>query len=134
MRKDPQTIYSIVQESFEKLLNNDDDEKMNDILIELNKKMLNYIQQLSTPISIINQELNSLLIIASKELTEKLSEQKNLITDFNNEMQNCLNSINVKDANSFQIFNTLGQDKRWGRFISLNDEIITLMRKEIGVQ
>ena len=42
--------------------------------------MFNYIQQLSTPLSIINQELNSLLIIASKELTGKLSEQKNLIS------------------------------------------------------
>lgn len=49
-------------------------------------------------------------------------------------MQNCLNRINVKDGNSFQILNTLGQDNRWKRFISLNDEIITLMRQEIGVE
>lgn len=134
MRKDPQTICSIAMDFYEKLFKEDNTENMNDILIELNKKMFNYIQQLSTPLSIINQELNSLLIIASKELTGKLSEQKNLIADFSNEMQNCLNSINIKDTNSFQILNTLGQDKRWERFISLNDEIITLMRKEIGIE
>ena len=113
---------------------NDSIECINETVIEFNKKMFNYIQQLSTPLSIINQELNSLFIIASKELTEKLNEQKNLIIDFNNEMQNCLNRINVKDGNSFQVLNTLGQDNRWRRFISLNDEIITLMRQEIGVE
>lgn len=135
MRKDPQTIFSIVLDFCEKLTkNNDDSEAMNETVIEFNKELFNYIQQLSTPLSIINQELNSLLIIASKELKEKLSEQKNLIIDFSNEMQNCLNRINVKDGNSFQILNTLGQDNRWKRFISLNDEIITLMRQEIGVE
>ncbi len=134
MRKNPQTIFSIVQDFSEKLLMNDNIEYINETAIEFNKKMFNYIQQLSTPLSIINQELSSLLIIASKELTEKLNEQKSLIIDFNNEMQNCLNRINVKDGNSFQILNTLGQDNRWRRFISLNDEIITLMRKEIGVE
>lgn len=28
----------------------------------------------------------------------------------------------------------MGQEARWQRFISLNNEIITLMRKEIGVE
>ncbi len=57
-----------------------------------------------------------------------------MITDFNNEMQNCLNSIKIKDGNSFQKLRTIGQENRWKRFISLNNEIIFLMRKEIGTK
>ena len=65
---------------------------------------------------------------------QKVEEQKNLIIDFNNEMQNCLNKISIKDGNSFQILNTIGQDNRWRRLSSLNNEIITIMRKEIGIE
>lgn len=134
MRKDPKNIFRILQEFGEKILKDDNVENIEDAVIEFNRKLFNYIQEYSTPLNIINQELNSLLIIASKELTDKLNEQKILITDFNNEMQNCLNKINVKDGHSFQVLNTIGQDNRWKRFVSLNNEIISLMRKEIGVE
>jgi len=82
---------------------------------------------------IIKQELNALFLIASSELLTKLDELKDLITDFNDEAQNCLSRINVKDGNSFQVLNTLGQTARWQRFKELNEEIISLMRKEIDI-
>lgn len=134
MHKDPKMINDIFIKSFSEILVGKNQEEMNDALIEFNRKLFEYVKQSITPLSIINQELNSLLIIASNELIIKLNEQKDLITDFNNEMQNCLNSINIKDGNSFQNLRTIGQDNRWKRFISLNNEIISLMRKEIGVK
>jgi hypothetical protein len=49
-------------------------------------------------------------------------------------MQNCLSRINVRDVNSFKVFETMTHDKRWGEFSVLNDEIIMLMRKELDVK
>ena len=133
MRKDPQTIYNVIQEFVTKILNGNNEES-NDAVIEFNQQLLDYLKRSCSLLTIINQELNSLLIIASKELLEKVVEQKNLIIDFSNEMQNCLNKINIKDSNTFQILNTIGQENRWSRLSSLNNEIITIMRKEIGVE
>lgn len=134
IRKDPNTIFDIVENSYTKILKGSSQEELNNAVIELNQQMLDYIRRISAPLSIVNQELNVLLLIASKELVEKLEEQKSLITDLNNEMQNCLNKINVKDGTSFQVLNTIGQNNRWNRFTSLYNEIIALMRKEIDVK
>jgi len=134
MRKDPKMIYDTIIKSFSEILIGKNQEEINDALVKFNRQLLEYVKQFTTPLSIINQELNSLLIIASNELIKKLNEQKDLITDFNNEMQNCLNSINIKDGNSFQKLRTIGQENRWKRFTSLNNEIISLMRKEIGAK
>lgn len=133
MRKDPRAIFNIAQEFVTKILNGNNKE-INDDLIEFNQQLLDYFKRACYLLTIINQESNSLLIIASKELLRKVEEQKKLIIDFNNEMQNCLNRINIKDGNSFQVLNTIGQDNRWHRLSSLNNEIITLMRKEIGIE
>ena len=133
MRKDPRTIFNVTQEFITKILNGNNEE-INDAVIEFNRQLLDYFKRTCYLLTIINQESNSLLIIASRELLQKIEEQKNLIIDFNNEMQNCLNKINIKDGNSFQILNTIGQDNRWRRLSSLNNEIITLMRKETGIE
>lgn len=133
MRKDPQAIWSLFHEFISNLLNSNSEETSN-ALIKFNKQLYDYIERSCSSLSIINQELNPLLLIASRDLSKKLNEQKSLITDFNNELQNCLHKINCKDGNSFKNLETIGQNKRWNRFITLNDEIISLMRKEIGVE
>ena len=133
MRKDPQAIFDIVQDSFTRILKGDKDERDN-ALIELNKQLLDYVRRSASSLSIVNQESTPLLLIASKELSEKIKEQKNLTADFSNELQNGLNKVNINDGNSFQVLNTIGQDKRWKRFSSLNTEILTLMRKEIDIK
>ncbi len=130
VRKDPQAIFDIVPDSFTRILTGDKD----NALIELNEQLLDYVRRSASSLSIVNQESTSLLLIASKELSEKIKEQKNLTTDFSNELQNCLNKVNTKDGNSFKILNTIGQDKRWERFSSLNTEILTLMREEIDIK
>lgn len=134
MRKDPKNIFSVTMESLSKIMVLENEEDINYTLIEFNRQLFEYVNQFTIPLSIINQELNSLLIIASKDLTEKLNEQKSLITDFNNEMRNCLNIVNVKNVDSLQILETIGHEERWKRLISLNKEIVTLMRKEIGIE
>lgn len=134
MRKDPQSILDKALEHFTTILISDSQNDINNTITNFNQQLFDYIKQASAPLYIINQEINSLLLIASADLIIKLKEQKDLITDFQNEIQKCLNSINIKDINSFQNLNTMGQEARWQRFISLNNEIITLMRKEIGVE
>lgn len=134
MRKDPQIIFEIIKESYGKILKSKNQEETNVAIMELNQQLFDYIQRLSIPLTIISQEINSLLLIASTELTKKLEAQKNLIIDFNNEIQNCLDKINVRDEKSFQELKTIGHDNRWNNFTTLNNEIMILMRKEIGVK
>lgn len=134
MRKDPRSILDKALEHFTTILISDNQDDINNTIANFNQQLFDYIKQASTPLYIINQEINPLLLIASADLIIKLKEQKDLITDFQNEIQKCLNSINIKDINSFQNLDTMGQEARWQRFISLNNEIITLMRKEIGVE
>jgi hypothetical protein len=49
-------------------------------------------------------------------------------------MRNCLSVISAKDPNSFKKLETMGHDTRWAEFQELNNEIITLMRKEINIK
>jgi len=133
IRKDPQAVYGITTDLMVKIMNGNSEE-INNAVINFNQQLFDYVKRSCEPLLIIKQELNALLLIASSELLVRLNELKELITDFNNEAQNCLNQINVKDGNSFQVLNTLGQNTRWQRFKELNEEMIALMRKEIGIQ
>lgn len=132
IRKDPQAIYGITTELMVKVMQGSSEE-INNAVIDFNQQLLDYVKRSCEPLLIIKQELNALFLIASSELLTKLDELKDLITDFNDEAQNCLSRINVKDGNSFQVLNTLGQTARWQRFKELNEEIISLMRKEIDI-
>lgn len=132
IRKDPQAIYGITTELMVKVMQGSSEE-INNAVIDFNQQLLDYVKHSCEPLLIIKQELNALFLIASSELLTKLDELKDLITDFNDEAQNCLSRINVKDGNSFQVLNTLGQTARWQRFKELNEEIISLMRKEIDI-
>ena len=132
MRNDPLMIYNSINEFFKEALNNDP-EKINNTLIKFNEKILEFVKNASEPLMIIRQELNNLLLICSNELRDKIKIYNTLITDYNNEVQKCLTIIAPNDSNSIiRGFETLWQNERWLKFQILNDEILELMRKEIG--
>ncbi len=133
VRKDPQAIYGINHEFMVKVMRGSSEE-INNAVIDFNQQLLDYVKRSCEPLLIVKQELNALFLIASSDLLTKLDELKELITDFNNETQNCLSQINVKDGKSFQVLNTLGQTTRWQKFKELNEDIISLMRKEIDIK
>ena len=107
---------------------------MNNALLKFNQKLIDFVKTSTEPLMIINQEISPLLLISSDNLSKKLLRLKDLNIDFNNEMQNCLSVISAKDPNSFKKLETMGHDTRWAEFQELNNEIITLMRKEINIK
>lgn len=133
MRNNPNAIYGVSNELMTVLLDGDA-EKIDEALLRLNQKLLDYVKKSTEPLLIINQEINPLLLVASDDLRKRLNRLKELISDFNNEMQNCLSSINTKDSDSFKQLGTIGYDNRWKEFQVLNDEILVIMRKEINVK
>lgn len=132
-RKNPNAIYGVTNEFLSSIMKGSVEE-MNDALMKLNQRLNEYVKVSVEPLMIVNQEISPLLLIASEELTAKLNRLKDLTADFNNEMQNCMSKINVKDSNSFRVFETIGHDKRWEDFKVLNDEIMCLMRKELEIK
>lgn len=132
VRNDPNMIYGISSELQEVILNGDEEE-INKALVDFNTKLLDFVKKASDPLMILRQELNTLQIICSKKLQKRIDEFNVLATDFNNHMQKSLSIINPNDANQMiQELQTLSQNERWKRFESLNNEIISLMRKELG--
>ena len=132
VRTDPNMIYGIQTEFMKDVLTGDE-EQINNALIHLNEKLLDFVKKATEPLLILKQELNSLLIICSDELSSMIKEMKDLTTDFNDEMQKSLSMISPNDSNSMiRQLQTLGHNDRWMRFGSLNEEIICQMRKEIG--
>jgi hypothetical protein len=133
MRNNPNVIYGLTDELMRSFMNGKT-EDIDEALLKFNQRLVDYVQDSVTPLMIINQEISSLLLIASEPILKKLIVLKSLIEDFNQEMQSCLSRINVRDVNSFKVFETMTQDKRWGEFSVLKDEIIMLMRKELDVK
>lgn len=133
IRNNPNMIYGVTNDFMRTILNSAP-ENIDDAVLQYNQKLLDFVKTSTQPLLIINQEINPLLLIASDELKGKLNCLKTIIVDFNNEMQNCLSKINVKDSNSFKVLETVGHDKRWKQFQTLNDEILTLMREEINLK
>jgi len=132
MRNDPLMIINTFNDFFKEALNKEPEE-INNTLIKFNEKLLGFVRNTSEPLMIIRQELNTLLLICSSELGDKINMYNTLITDYNNEVQKCLNIISSNDSNSIiRGLETLGQNERWLKFQTLNDEILKLMRNEIG--
>jgi len=132
LRNDPNMVYGISSD-FMRIAMTGDSEQINQALIQFNEKLLEYVKRASEPLMILKQELNSLLIICSDDLNIKINEFTALTTDFNNEMQKSLSLISPSDSNEMiRQLQTLGQNERWKRYVTLNEEIIKLMRKEIG--
>lgn len=132
MRNNPNMIYGFSNELIQTILKGNEDD-MNNALLKFNQKLIDFVKTSTEPLMIINQEISPLLLISSDNLSKKLLRLKDLNIDFNNEMQNCLSVISAKDPNSFKILETMGHDTRWAEFQELNNEIITLMRKEINI-
>ncbi|MDP4209593.1 MAG: hypothetical protein Q8928_12340 [Bacteroidota bacterium] len=132
VRNNPNQIYGIPSD-FVKTALTGDTEQLNAALIQLNEKLLDTVKKSTEPLLIIKQELNSLLIICSSELLTRIEEMNLLITDFNNEVQRTLSLISPNDSeNMVRHLKTLAHNERWLRFVNLNQEIIVLMRKELG--
>lgn len=132
IRNNPNMIYGFSNELIQTILNGNKDD-MNNALLMFNQKIIDFVRTSTEPLMIINQEISSLLLISSDALSKKLLRLKDLNIDFNNEMRNYLSVISAKDPNSFKILETMGHDIRWAEFQELNNEIITLMRKEINI-
>lgn len=133
MRTNPNLIFGDTA-SFFKIILGGSTEEINDALIKYNQSLIDMVKEATEPLLIINQEVNSLSLIASEELKEKLKYLKELMVDFNNEMQNCLSMVSAKDPSSFKAFETLGYNKRWFEYQGLYEEIVEMMRKELGVR
>jgi hypothetical protein len=134
IRNDPNMIYGVSSEFLESVLSGNDQE-IETALIKFNEKILEFVKRATEPLLILKQELNSLLIICSEDLVIKIEEFNLLATDFNNEMQNTLKIISPSDSdNMVKQLKTIGKNERWTRFQSLNKEIISLMRQELGLK
>ena len=132
VRTDPDIIYGISTDFMDAAISGDED-RINKALLEFNSKLLNFVKKASEPLLIIKQELNSLRIICSKEMVEKIEEFNLLTTDFNNAMQKSIGVLSTNysetDLNELKV---MAHNDRWKRFIGLNEEIIVLMRMELG--
>ena len=132
VRTDPKMIYGITTEMMTSLLKADS-EDMDDILIKFNTELLDFTKKSTEPIMMLNQEISALLLVSSDELSPKIEELKSLSIDLNNEFQNVLNSISPNNTDDMTTkLSTIGHNNRWERFVELNDDILSLMRKEIN--
>jgi len=132
LRTDPNMIYGVSSEFMEIALRGDSEE-INTALVDFLEKTKQFVKKASEPLMILRSELNSLKIICSKDLEKLIEEFDVLAVDFNNHMQQTLSNINPNDANKMiRELETFGQDERWQKFKTLNEDIINLMRKELG--
>ena len=134
MRLEPISKVEGAWTEFLPIVLNGDSNSIDAALLNFNTKIYDNVIRSLEPLTIVNQELNELRLLASNKLVSKIDELKGLTTDLSNEMQNCLNQINCKDRNSFSALSTVGYDKRLSRFTALNDEIFSLMRKELSIK
>ena len=133
IRTDPNMVYGITTDFLKTILNENDEKRINEALVEFNENLLGFTKKASEPLLILRQELNSLRLICSDQLELKIAEFNELATDYNNEFQNVLGSISATRPNEMaEQLETIGHDDRWKRFESLNKEIIDLMRQEIS--
>lgn len=129
MKKAPQEIIGKMQtELFSSMLK---DDNMDEALIKFNKQLADYISSSVEPMSIMKQEISSLKLVASPKMLVLLDELQALTDDLYNDFQNCLSKLNPSDTESFKALETVGKEKRYTRFITLDAEIKKLMREEI---
>ena len=131
---DPNKILEFYHDCFKEIINNTGDEKkINETLIEFNEKLKYFIQYATEPWMILRQELNQLKIICSTKLLAKIEEMNRLILDYNNAVQKSLSACIPNNINStVNEMQVLSQNERWHSFDNLNNEILNIMRKEIG--
>jgi hypothetical protein len=134
VRTDPNMIYGISTEFYKEILTGDE-EQINQALIKFNEKLHEFVKNASEPLMILKQELSSLLLVCSNELRPLIEQYRFLATDFNNEFQNVLGTLSTNDAQKMQEkLTTMGHDTRWKQFESLNEDVLLIMRKELGYE
>lgn len=134
VRTDPNMIYGISTDFYKEILTGDE-EQINSALIRFNEKLQEFVKKASEPLLILRQELSSLLLVCSKELRPLIEQYRFLATDFNNEFQNVLGTISTNDTQKMQEkLTTMGHDTRWKQFVTLNEDILITMRKELGYE
>jgi hypothetical protein len=131
---DPQKLLELNIDFLKTILNNTGDENIiNESLIQYNEKIKDFILNATEPLMILRQELNQLKLICSNELLVKINEMNKLALDYNNAVQKSLGASIPNNINStVSELQVLTQDKRWHSFENLNNEILNIMRKEIG--
>ena len=129
MKKAPQEIIGKMQTEFLTSLFNDGNS--DEALIRFNKQLAEYVSNSVEPMSIMKQEISSLKLVASPKMLVLLDELQALTDDLYNDFQNCLSKLNPSDTESFKALETVGKEKRYTRFITLDAEIKKLMREEI---
>jgi len=108
-------------------------DEMINIVNKFNESTHEYIQSIMNPYLAIKHELNTLLLICSNELQIKIIEMKKTIDDCYNDMQKCLNGLLSKNISmDITELQTLGDIEKWTKFKTINEDIIAIMRKEIG--
>ncbi|GHU39374.1 hypothetical protein FACS1894190_03670 [Spirochaetia bacterium] len=134
VQKNPTDIVKLYTDLFSTILNNVDDQKKTiDSLIKFNQEIMSFIPNSTEPLIILKSELNNLMLICSDELKQKIDELIKLTHDYNNEVQKALSLISSNGSNSsMQNLQTLGQNKRGQMIENLREEMIAIMRKEIG--
>ncbi|GHT87383.1 hypothetical protein FACS1894137_14640 [Spirochaetia bacterium] len=134
VQKNPADIVKLYTDLFSTILNNDDDhKKTNDSLIKFNQEIMSFVPNSTEPLIILKSELNNLMLLCSDELKQKIDELIKLTHDYNNEVQKALSLISSNGSNSSMLnLQTLGQNKRWQLIENLREEMIAIMRKEIG--
>lgn len=129
MKKAPQEIIGKMQTEF--LTSLFKDGNSDEALIRFNKQLAEYVSNSVEPMSIMKQEISSLKLVASPKMLVLLDELQALTDDLYNDFQNCLSKLNPSDTESFKALETVGKEKRYTRFITLDAEIKKLMREEI---
>jgi hypothetical protein len=134
VRNDPNKLLDMNFDFFKQALNNIGNERfINEYLIKYNEHIKEFVINATQPLLILRQELNEMRLICSNELLEKIEELDKLVIDYNNAVQKNLAGSISKDINSTgAALQTLTQDTRWHNFTILNNQILNIMRKEIG--
>ena len=133
MKKSPQKIMGqMVKEFLSSIMADDADTE--GALIKFNTELTKYLGTCVEPMCTIKQELSALKLVASPEMLELIDRLQFLTDDLYNDFHNCLAMVNVKNTESFQQLNTMGQDKRYWEYGSLYEELTKRMREEIQIK
>lgn len=133
-RKNPTSdiVYGMPTNLLQKMLTGNE-EDINRALLDFNSKLSDVVKTSSEPLFIIKQELNALRLVCSTELLIMIKELDLLIIDFNEQTTLALKAISSMDMNNINQMNIdFTQNEKWSKFEKINNEIIDLMRKEIG--
>jgi hypothetical protein len=132
--EDPNKLLEIFSEYFNQVLNNAGNEAIiNDRVIKFIEQIQKFVISATEPLLILRQELHELKLICSDELLKRIEEMDKLIMDYNSSIQQKFAGTVSKNINStVNALQTLTQDKRIYNFETLNNEILNIMRKEIG--